>query len=146
MDRSETKYSRVISSANDRKNFWNTVVNAEGGGWGVKVSVGVDVIKGSQQSENSVSLAVGSSKTVNKQFIRNPEALKLKKSALDLLKSNPKLFLDIHGRYYIYQIRYGGQFMGMIDVYGKTSESKDGLKVFAGLDINAVAFKASVSA
>jgi hypothetical protein len=98
-----------------------SVTKAEGGGWGVKVSASLSLMQDSESSYNSLSFTVGESNTLFKKSIRNPEALKLKPSALSLLKSNPELFLKTYGRHYISEITYGGSFLGAINLYGKTS-------------------------
>ena len=90
-------------------------------------------------------MTIGQSSTLYRKFIRNPEGLKLKKSASDLLDLDPELFLKTYGRNYVHQIKYGGSFLGIIDVYGKTEQHSDSLSIFASLDVNEVFYSVSVS-
>jgi len=64
-------------------------------------------------------LTIGQSNTLYRKFIRNPEGLKLKSSAKSLLDLDPELFLKTYGRHYVHQIKYGGSFLGVLDIYGK---------------------------
>ena len=41
----ETQYLRKVVDNSERDDFFNTVTKAEGGGWGVKVSASVGVMK-----------------------------------------------------------------------------------------------------
>jgi hypothetical protein len=90
-------------------------------------------------------MTIGQSSTLYRKFIRNPEGLKLKKSASDLLDLDPELFLKTYGRNYVHQIKYGGSFLGIIDVYGKTEQHSDSLSIFASLDVNEVMYSVSAS-
>ena len=42
---------------------------------------------------------------------------------MDLLDYDPELFLKIYGQNYVHQIKYGGSFLGIIDVYDKDEQS-----------------------
>ena len=123
----------------------SSVTKAEGGGWGVKVSTSVGVMQSSESTENAVSMTIGESNIMYRKYIRNPEGLKLKDSASALLEQDPELFLKTYGRYYVYQIKYGGTFLGVIDVFGKTQQNKSSLSVFASLSVNEVFGSASAS-
>jgi hypothetical protein len=62
-----------------------------------------------------------------------------------LLKNNPELFLKTYGRYYISEITYGGSFLGVINLYGKTSKEDQALNVFAGFNVNDIFYNVGVS-
>jgi hypothetical protein len=123
----------------------SSVTDAEGAGWGVKASTSVGVMKNSESTDNAVTMTIGESNIMYRKYIRNPEGLKLTKSASALLKQNPELFLTTYGRHYVYQIKYGGSFLGVIDIFGKTQSNESSLSVFASLSVNEVFGNAKAS-
>jgi len=73
--------------------MFDTITSAEGGGWGVKGSASVDVMRQSQTSENTVSFTIGMGKSMFRKTVRNPNKMKLTQVAKDLLNKDPKAFL-----------------------------------------------------
>jgi len=125
--------------------MFDTVTSAEGGGWGAKASASVGAMMSSGTSANTLTYTIGGSKTLFRKTIRNPNMLKLTQAAKGLLYNDPMGFLEQYGAHYVSEIEYGGSFLGVIDIYGKSSSEKNSLDVYAGIDANDVYYNAKVS-
>jgi hypothetical protein len=141
----ESEYEKLMTTTQDQKDFVNTITNAEGGGWGVGISASVGVMKNSQMSGKSVTMTVGSAKTLYRKKVRNYPAIPLSNASTSLLSANPDIFVMAYGIHYIAEIVYGGSFLGYQNLAQSHEYGADSLDVFAKLDINETMFTAGGS-
>jgi len=140
-----TVYTRNIESREDHSSLMKSVTKAEGGGFGISVSTGVEAMGTSKTTEASFAFFVGKSATTEQHVIQNPLKLQLNHAALQLLQSDPLQFLKTYGQHYVYEITYGGSFLGSFAMTERHSQRTSDLDVFAEVDASKLFFSAKAS-
>lgn len=140
-----TYYTQNVVDQSTFNSEVSSVTSAEGGGWGVSVSLGISFMRTSTMSSKSVSFLVGQSSTVYSNQIDNIQGLQLTWTAKSLLQADPKLFLDSYGTHFISGVVYGGSFMGSVTLWEKSTSESSSLDTFAKFDAQTIFFHANAS-
>ena len=140
-----TGYLETVTDLRSKETFFSTLVKAEGGSVGVKVSASVGYIESSSVTEESVSHFIGGTVAANVERIRHPQNLKLNPSAKAVLQIDPMGFLSTYGQYFVTAITYGGSFLGSYTMNSRNSANSDELKAEASFSYSGGLYSASGS-
>lgn len=139
-------YTRDVRVKRDLERLTETVVKAEGGGFGVKVSASFGMMKKSGISENSVSFFIGASGQTQTSRVLNPSRMKLSEPAKVLLAKDPTDFIRRYGYGYVYSMNRGGSFLGSVVMNSKKEHSASDMKAAASMSVRYGFFSAKGSA
>lgn len=131
-------WSQKVSSFEEATSLVEAAVKAEGGGWGVHVSAGIEGMMKSAVSSSATSFVLGDTRYAQEQTIRNKNARKLSPSAKQLLQENPQEFVKQHGRRYVSSITLGGTFGGAVSIHQNSVDVQSSLEAFASLSYQEV--------
>jgi len=132
-----TSYLTKTTKATETKELLDTMITAEGAGWGASASVSVDYMTRSTQTENSVSFYVGQNGDAYSLKYQTPTQLKLNEWAADTLKSNWQQFIMSYGTHFVSQVTHGSTFIGHVSVTQTASDSASTLNTVATFSADA---------
>jgi hypothetical protein len=141
-----SSYEKKIFSEEENSQLTNTIVSAEGGGWGFHMSASMKFLQQSQMNTRSLSYTIGKSTQTKVSAIRNPQNLKLTDAAKALLQTDPKNFLQQFGPHYTKAMTYGGSFLGSYTMNSIKTSSTHDLDVAASVSYSNGFFSAEGSA
>jgi len=128
-------YDKTVDKESSDK-LTNKVIKAEGKGWGVSASAGVSYMSQNAMSSSSIGFWVGMSGDAYSKEFNNVQKLKLSKSAKQTLTSDWQMFLKLYGRFYVYKITHGSQFMGSAVIEDVSTSSASSLKAFSKISMS----------
>lgn len=127
----------MMAPFEDRSEFYNEIIKAEGGGWGTNQNPSLSTLSSSQMTADSVSMSIGGAKTFYHKKLRNKDNLKLHDEARELLIKDPHKFAKEYGTFYLSEIGYGSSYLDLINVQSKTGDLET-LKHFSDLNIKSL--------
>ena len=142
---SSMKYMKVDSQSS-REQMMSVTAEAEGGGWGVKVSASVASQQSSKMSSESTSYVLYGHKHLGNLEVANAQNLKLTQQAKDLMKQGFEAFTNTYGTHLVGYISSGATFYGSYTLYSESSSSEDKLSVEASVSGSYGPFSAEASA
>ncbi|KAL3922434.1 MAG: hypothetical protein SGILL_002211 [Bacillariaceae sp.] len=127
-----------------------SVTNAEGsydaGAFSVQASATVDYMNSHKLSTNSVTYYLGQTQVIKQEsFNTQSSDLKLTKSALKVLKSDPGSFIKTYGTHFIKEVDYGVTFAGSLSLYAKEYSDASSLHSFSEIEAKDLFFTAKGS-
>ena len=142
---SSMKFMKVDSQSS-REQMMSVTAEAEGGGWGVKVSASVSSQQSSKMSSESTSYVLYGQKHLGNLEIANAQNLKLTQQAKDLMAQGFEVFTTTYGTHLVGYISSGATFYGSYTLYSESSCSDDQLSVAASVSGSYGPFSAEASA
>ena len=139
------KYMKVDDESS-RSQMTAVTTEAEGGGWGVKVSASVSTQQSSKMSSSSTSYVLYGHKDLGNLEIANAHMLELTDDAKALIQKGFREFTSTYGTHLVGYISTGATFYGAFTIYSTSSSSEDKLAVASSVEGSYGPFSAKASA
>ena len=138
------KYMKVDDESSSSE-MQSVTAEAEGGGYGVKVSASVSAQKSSKMSSRSTSYVLYGHKHLGNLEVANAHMLELTTEAKALVKKGFEAFTRTYGTHLVGYISSGATFYGAFTIYSTSSSSDDKLSVAASVEGSYGPFSAKAS-
>lgn len=142
---SSMKYMKVDDESS-RSQMMSVTAEAEGGGWGVKVSASVSAQQSSKMSASSTSYVLYGHKDLGNFEVVNAHMLQLTEEAKALIKQGFRAFTTTYGTHTVGYIASGATFYGSFTIYSTDSTSEDKSSISASVEGSYGPFSAKASA
>lgn len=141
-----TLYYRMTDSSAKMTSLSNTIFDAEGGGYGANIGIGVKVLKESSVNQKSVGLFTGASVSKFVRTVQNTEYQDISSTTRFYINRAPTRFVQRYGLRFVDSISYGGSFLGSFVMTSKSESSNSALDVFVEMGYASSKFDAALNA